>query len=382
MQAARLVYVVYLSLAGLAVLAPIPEPLRSQEVVLVPDGETYCRCDLTLEPVVTLGAEDGWGTLLGEVRQVRRDSRGVYHVLAYQEYQIYRFDPDGEALAPLGRQGQGPGEALLVSTFEIAADSVFAFDRHMARMTVYDPDGKPVRTMPIKGSVHDVTHVSGRGLVLNARISEASTFGIPLHVIDDVGTVSRSFGGDGMIRIDAPALWQRSVAADGDDVWAAFENQYVIERWSLDGTLEHTVERTTDWFEPHLLRSWGGPDEPIDSWVTDMIVDERGYIRTTVLRASPHWPERLPPPRLNIVGDPIYPVPAGTGLFEAVIEVIDPEGGRLFVTGVFDTEVYGFVDAEHVWSYHEPIDGVPSVSIWRLRLSTPLPPSSRELTAR
>lgn len=109
-------------------------------------------------------------------------------------------------------------------------------------------------------------------------------------------------------------------------------------------------------------------------WVGDVSTDGRGYVRTVILRASPRWAELLPSPtRQPATGKTIYPVPSGVGLFESVVEIIDPQSGQLFARGVMQPEFYGFVDPEHVFSYHEDRVGRPTISIWRLRLSAASP---------
>ena len=152
--------------------------------------------------------------------------------------------------------------------------------------------------------------------------------------------------------------------------------RYELERWSLDGIRTHLIQRGTDWFEPRLHHSWGGPDEPMEPHITDLSVDARGYLRTIIVRGGPRWAELLPvPTRRPATGDVVYPVPPGIGLFESIVEIIDPESGRLFARGVLRPELYGFVDPEHVFSYHEDDVGRPTISIWRLGLSE-IPPET------
>lgn len=177
--------------------------LAGQEVVRIVGDQTYCDCQITAEHVVTLGDTAGPGMLLGEIRQVRRNTQGIYHVLAWNEHQIYRFTPDGRALSRLGHEGRGPGEALRITSFSIVADSVVTFDSRNARMTVFDPSGDVSRTMSIPGNVPDAAYFPNVGVVVNARGSDAASFGIPLHLLDMSGERVRSFGGEGMIRIDA-----------------------------------------------------------------------------------------------------------------------------------------------------------------------------------
>lgn len=353
-----------------------PAALSGQEVVRIVGDETYCRCQVTLEHVVTLGDTAGPGMLLGEIKHVRRDAAGIYHVLAWNEHQIYRFTPEGRALPPLLEKGEGPGEALEVDHFAIVDDSLVVFDGGNARMTVLDPDGEEVRTMPLRSQIPDAEYLPASGVLLNARGSDAGSFGRLFHFFDTEGRHVRSFGGEPRVGRDPELTWVRSLAAEANAIWSAPRHWYELERWSLDGTRTHLIQRETDWFEPRLHHSWGGPDEPWRPWIPDLSVDARGYIRVLILRGGPRWAELLPPPISQpATGDPIYPAEPGIGLLESIVEIIDPESGRLFARGVLEPELYGFVDPEHVFSYHLDDVGGPTISIWRLRLSE-VPPGT------
>ena len=345
-------------------------PLGAQNTVEIVGDETYCSCIVTLQHVVTLGDTAGSGMLLGEVRQVRRDAEGIYHVLAWNEHQIYRFTPDGRALPSLLNKGEGPGEALQVDYFQIVADSLVVFDSGNARMTVLDPEGEEARTMPLPSNIPDAEYLPGSGVVLNARGFDASSFGRLFHVFDMQGRHVRSFGGEVSNRRNRDLTWVRNIAERGNAIWAAPQHWYEIERWALDGDRTHTVKRQTDWFEPRLHGSWGGPDEPMKPWIPDIAVDARGYIRVLIIRGGPRWAELLPAPiSQRSTGDPVYPVPPGIGLFESVLEILDPDSGRLVARGILEPELFGFVDPEHVFSYHQDEIGRPTISIWRLGLS-------------
>jgi hypothetical protein len=355
-------------LAAAGALLLVAGPLVAQEHTVV-GSEPYCDCEIVFEHVVSMGDYDGPGALPGEIRQVNRGTGGNYYVVPYSDHRILRFTPSGEALSPLGSQGEGPGEVVRIVHLAMLADSFFVFDLGNARATVFDPDYRVVRTAPIDGQITDSGFLSDGTLVVNGRFGSPDVFGIPLHHIDQAGMRIGSFGGKGLVRVDASQLWRRRVATGANTVWAAHLNQYVIEEWSPEGELLRTIERPTDWFEPYLRRTWGGPDEPVPPRVQDIVLDDRGYLRTLVLRASPRWAELLPPPIERSVGGLVYPIPPGSGLLESLVEIIDPVTGQLFAAGLFEKEIYGFVDANHVFSYTEDERGIPQIHIWRLRLS-------------
>ncbi len=373
----RRLRVALLGCAGAVVLvsvaphAALAAPLQDGESVIVAGDQSYCECVVTVEHVVTLGDLEGPGALMGEVRTVRRDSHGVYYVLEWREHQLYRFAPDGTALPTLVEEGEGPGEALGINTFDMVADSVIITDSRNGRMSVFAPDGQIARTVQFPGSVGDLAYVPSRGVVTNGRRRSRTSFGTPLHVFSLEAEYLASFG-DELSEDEYRVLdWIRHVAPTDSSVWTAHPNRYVLEEWSFSGRRLRGVERQVEWFLPRQEGpAFSGPDEPRAPAVTDVVVDGRGYLRTLLLRGGERWAELLPPPIPGRDGEMIYPATAGMGLFESVVEIIDP-AGQLVAKGVVQDELYGFVDPEHAFSYAEDEHGNPTISIWRIRLTRP-----------
>jgi len=65
---------------------------------------------VTLEPLWSRGGDDDEEVLFGSPRDVVADAHGNVLVLDRQLNHIVAFDPDGELLGILGREGEGPGE--------------------------------------------------------------------------------------------------------------------------------------------------------------------------------------------------------------------------------------------------------------------------------
>ncbi len=354
------------SIALIVATVVLPGASVSQETVQI-TGEPACDCSLVLDHVVDLGDAVGPGTLLGMVRTVRQGPNGDYFVLSWGAAEITRFDKSGRALDPVGREGEGPGEFKHVAGIWFVGDSIVVFDRGLGRLTVLRPDLSVARTAPLAGATRDIAWLDGQGFVLNGRF--VGPRGIPLHLVTPEGEHVRSFGGEAIDRFAPPDAWIRSVAAVDGLVWAAPENSYRLEAWTADGRHLRTLERVEAWFPPKVVRTWGGPDQPIDPRVIDITSDAGGRLRVAILKASRHWAVRLPAPLPNARGEPIHPVPPGTGLFETRIEIIDPSTERMIAFGTFEVEAFGFVDPEHVFTYAEDEIGNPTVSVWRLRLT-------------
>lgn len=340
----------------------------AQDRIEISGEETYCDCRVVLEHVVTLG-DEGEGMIRNETRQVGVTSDGVYHVLAWRDFQITRYAPDGQPLPPLFREGSGPMETKRVDAFQIVADTLLVYDSGNGRVVFVGPDQQEVRTLPTTSSSSGIAYDPGRGVLVNRRGFGAQSRGTPLHYVDLGGEHVRSFGRDISTGLDREMTWRRRVASTVGSVWAARPDWYELRKWSFEGEVELHIDRHMAGFEPRLYSEWGGPDEPYKPHIVGIAVDPRGHVRIAMKRGGPHWAERLPPPIEQSTGS-VYPVPPGIGLFETVIEIIDPERGRLHARGVVEPEVYGFVDADHVFSYEEDDFGRPTITIWRLRLAS------------
>jgi hypothetical protein len=338
------------------------ESLPAQESRTIPD-EPYCDCRIVFEHVVTLGTLDGPGSLPGEIRRVARDRDGIYYVVPWREPLIHRFAPDGTPLGSFGREGDGPGEFRSISDISFRGDSLLVWDRGNVRLTVFDGSLDLVRTMTFPGRFEAAEALAGGGYVVNGLLAGGSDDWAPLHLLDADGEHARSFGDPVTDRGMYPRRWMRTLASHGDSVWSVDMTEYRLRHWDADGTRLLELVRIAPWLTPYGDGSWS-PDRPIPPRVMDLIVDPGGNLRVIVLRASPRWKELLPPPHAGPVG-PVYPVPPGTGLQEAVVEILDPRGGRLIAQGVFDSDLYGLLDAETAFGYREDELGVPTVEIWR-----------------
>lgn len=88
--------------ATIAGAAPLP--------VVSSAAPTSDPATITLEPLWSRGGEDDDEVLFGSPRDIVADAEGNVLVLDRQLNQIVAFDPDGEFMGILGREGEGPGE--------------------------------------------------------------------------------------------------------------------------------------------------------------------------------------------------------------------------------------------------------------------------------
>ena len=245
-----------LSLAGLiatSVLCVSTLHAAAQERGSTTDlGDPECAaCEIIAVPIVSLGDPDGPGMLESEFNNVRVDRRGRYFVTGTSSPYFWVFDGSGRVLDRVGRGGEGPGEFAEVVGMVIGeADSVLAVDNFQGRVSVYTPDLEFTRTFRL-GFFPDgpALFIDGSFLV-NSGIRTQDLLGEPFHVFDRDGLRSRSFGSAGDLNIMPEIRDLRVLArADSTSFWAARINQYLIERWTMDGRLLETLHREPQWFE-------------------------------------------------------------------------------------------------------------------------------------
>ena len=139
----------------------------------------------------------------GAVVSLTVDDDGRIYVADYMSQDIKVFAPDGSALTPLGRQGNGPGEYDgIVSVVAGRGDTLFAFDASLQRITAYQP-GEPRRlsyTLRLPpdataGTSHDFLVPAAKAFLLqystpyNTREAE-SPHHITVRVLDGDGHLS------------------------------------------------------------------------------------------------------------------------------------------------------------------------------------------------
>lgn len=125
------------------------------------------------------------------------------------------------------------------------------------RLTAYDPTYEVSRTVRLEIPPYiDAALLPDGDLILAAPVHTPERVGLPPHLLDREGHVIRSFGSDDpLYRSDVPFIDQRTIAPteEGRAVWAAYRNQYVVERWGADGTKRGEIRRDVQWFPSALL---------------------------------------------------------------------------------------------------------------------------------
>lgn len=104
-------------------------------------------------PVFTVGSDVGedWELFSGVVA-VAFDAAGSLYILDRDNGRIMVVDPEGRKLRQIGRKGGGPGELQFPTGLAVVRDGrVVVSDAARASLSVFDPDGSFVYTLPLNG---------------------------------------------------------------------------------------------------------------------------------------------------------------------------------------------------------------------------------------
>lgn len=361
-----------LALAG-SLLVVTTAPLGAQGTVVIDRSRVCETCSIALRLVTTL--RDSPATPFGvNGAAIARDASGRIFVPSRgAPGEVYVFDGDGKFLRTLGRRGDGPGEYRVVNEVRVGArDSLYLFDNANARMTVLATDLTVARTarMPVAVRPTEVVITSDGIIIAADRVSTPDRVGLPLHVVDQSGTLLRSFGSDDTTRYVAmPFAMSRALALDRQGlVWAALRTSYRLVLWDLEGSQRIELSGNASWFRPWATDAPLKPDAPPLPWIQAIQVDHQGHIWVLCRVASEDFARSLVPedtPRGRF-----YRIADYARAFDTVIEVIDPTERRLIASARFDAYLTNFVEPGTALGFRESAIGVPALDLWEVRLDT------------
>ena len=200
---------------------------------------TTINYNSTEPPPIRLGAttpltilESRW-CQFNRIRAIVLQSSGRLVVANTGNRELCVFGPTGEFLHRLGRQGAGPGEYQAIQgVHRLRADSLLVYDPSLRRVSILDPDGQFVKSIPLSppsdtlGSVVAVAPLTdGTFLVgysefrTGAPRPEAVSFTQRLFRYDTngklLGSIGRFFSSEHFIQATPPtmggvAYWDRA----------------------------------------------------------------------------------------------------------------------------------------------------------------------------
>lgn len=96
---------------------------------------------------IRIGSVDGGPAALSQIGGVVVMNDGRIFIAQPMDPSIRVFGADGRYERQLGRRGQGPGEFELLGGIGLHADTLYAFDHRLGRLTFFTADGAAVQTL-------------------------------------------------------------------------------------------------------------------------------------------------------------------------------------------------------------------------------------------
>lgn len=164
---------------------------------------------VTASPLVL---SDGEEPVLSRPTMVSTDAAGRYLIADRSDRDVKVYDPQGRRVGTVGRAGLGPGEFASLMAAQSYRDSVVAYDFISSRITVFAPDGRPARVLPVRPSAFSMRVLDDSLFLL---VRHPGQGGNLLRIVRGDGSEVSSFF-DAAHTFRAPQLRQLSaVFADG-----------------------------------------------------------------------------------------------------------------------------------------------------------------------
>lgn len=285
---------------------------------------------ITLEPVMTMGVEEGDGAMATWPRVSARHPRG-YRILVPQPSGVPTlpvvYDDSGRFIGTLGTLGDGRADFVDPLFARLGpGDSIWVFDG-TRRAQVFSPEREHVRTVPLPVAPWDAVVLRGGRIALTPAL-----FGqpLPFWVLDADGMVIRRVGTDDS-QVPTP---RRIIAGSDGTVWLlAMTHQFHLQQWDLYGNQLKEITAAPSWFQAY--DEMQGPDAASgrapQAAVQDGWVDTDGRIWIVGKVADPNWREGLG----ESVGGSAS-ITDGDKVYDTVVEVRDGESGEVIAESRFD----------------------------------------------
>jgi hypothetical protein len=349
-----------LLLAGLALSGP--ESLQAQ----LPLTRASPMREVTFSRVAAMGDPHGPG-FIGIPADAARRHNGEWVVTDQDNPSEVKFySQDGAWIRTLGRQGAGPGEFGQAWSIQVTEeDGLRIFDAGLGRIAGFGPDLKPTGTTPVRVSATSLAFLPSGQAIVGARLHGPSQVGLPLHLLDSLGSVVRSFGADPPIREwGNPSKVRRTLAPSrAGGVWSGERTRYAIEHWTAAGERTHGFFAEVPWFRPH--EGFGRRDSSNTPNPTIYAIheDADGMLWLAIRVPAEDWRDAYRAGR-DPYGRETSVVDDENALYDTVVEVIDPARGRVVATGRHPLAAWGFTRCGRLIFHRYLPDMTSRVEIW------------------
>ena len=323
---------------------------------------------ITLEPMVTIGATEGAGTMATWPRVSARHPGG-FRVLVPQPSGVaslpLAYADDGRFLGTLDASGDSAGgfrEPLFARVGP--GDSLWLFD-NAQRALVFGPDRAWVRTVQMSVGPWDaVLAVDGRILIA----SSSSERPFPLQLLSATGVIEREFAGDSVSQsIHSP---RRVIRAPDGSWWTMpMQFRYRLEHWDTTGVLVGVIERAPEWYPPYAQSQGPSREQAPSPMLMDAWFDSAGRLWLLGKTADPHWASGLLPRTVSDgAGGPA--IGDADKVYDTVIDVLNPATGALLASTRFDVSYPFAVEPGVVMRVRTTANGWNRAELMRVVLDT------------
>jgi hypothetical protein len=361
------------SVASILWCANLIACVAEAQTVEIGSAPSCPRCTIAVTREVTLGDDDGPGSLESIPISAARDSRGLYYVVAGNAVLV--FDSTGRYVRKLGAIGAGPGEFRRPQRVQVGAgDTVYVSDAR--GISSFSPQGVFMRAAKVAARNGTFVLQPDGSLVAYGALGTSASIGFPFHRFRPDGTPSRSFGSlapsDARGRPQVPfyLLGRRSAT----EIWSAEPDydrgRYTLTAWDSAGGVKRSLSRAPEWMRRGEATSAARPIVAPSPMLQAVRQDGTGKLWTITVVAAPRWRDgygELKPGtstldistrRLDLMMD-------------TMLEVIDPITGKLVAATRVRGHTLDFVDDSRVLSLQTTEDGLVRGVIHRVRLVIP-----------
>jgi hypothetical protein len=193
----------------------------------------------------------------------------------------------------------------------------------------------------------------------NPQLSELFT------LVDSEGKTVRTFTASGGTNPETGVQAVVLAPAANGRIWSADMSSYLISRWDTTGKEHLRLRGDFPWFpiskEPPYSRPLMGPS------ISSLQEDSAGLLWVLSIVADKDFATKFPGDSWKKAR---FKIEAQGGLYDFIIDVIDPSSGKLVATRrVNDYLSIGLIGPQQVASFEEDESGVRRANIWKLRLT-------------
>jgi hypothetical protein len=347
---------------------------QSVRQVVVREQTPCPTCRIVFDSIATVGDRDGPGIVENERSWIVRDSRGRHYVFYPYATEFKVFDSTGAYLRTVGRKGGGPGEFDAIAGVRPGpGDSIHVLDWGLSRHSIFSPELSYARGVIIamQPQMRWVLLPDGR-IVLNADVRTPDRIGRPLHLLARDGSLSGSFGAAAAAyQPNVPGLVTRALAVhhrNDSQVWAGHERAYVIDLVDVNsGQILLQVVREVPWFpsgERPQGRRGESADEPPRPRLARVDQSDDGLLWVWTVVPDARWRSAVTPG----AGGHIV-ISDFARYSDYVLEVLDPENGRLVASERFDATAPSLIAGNLAARFVQEDLDYPRFEIYRVRLA-------------